>query len=527
MDFEVAGVVDFVFEGKGQGGSGGDGETGVFGDGVGFEPGGPEGWDGGECQVWGAGCGLGEWFGEWGTGEDEGDAVEEERGDQVEEAVGMSHGEGGEVGPFRAESHGVADLVGIGSDLFFGEEQILGGSGGGGRALDVGDPGRDWSGEGGEGLSGVEGAEWLPVFPGLEDLEDELDACGLGDGGADIGWVRIGREGIGGVLEVGEGPGFARADVPHGGLAGVMPREVEPAVVEHCGLSSRPVGSAASMLSFCPAGFRFFRWVPLIWVVLVGVGLAGCSVTRPPGSVAKGRRGFDVVRDVSGVTNELRWVYRVQEGSGRVVHAKREPPPTFSLRCFGLAAMARAFYLQARFEPAAPGLDERGLEERVRQVMARGARAGAVAEKDRVVIPGFTDLRELSGARPELVKSVCGGAWRSYVQRGHWRMLLPFTPGQCRRVGDRLAEVLAAGEPVVVHVEDFPKNTLNHAVLAYAVSRRGDRGDRVFQCYDPNEPGRVLEIVDEGGSGLFRYPVTPYFRGGQVFLYVVMRDWWN
>ena len=60
------------------------------------------------------------------------------------------------------------------------------------------------------------------------------------------------------------------------------------------------------------------------------------------------------------------------------------------------------------------------------------------------MIPGYENLRTFSEARESLLKETCGGQMQSYVQRGHWRMILPFARNGQEEEAEAL---LVAGEP--------------------------------------------------------------------------------
>ena len=123
-----------------------------------------------------------------------------------------------------------------------------------------------------------------------------------------------------------------------------------------------------------------------------------------------------------------------------------------------------------------------------------------------------------------MLKEVGGGAWRSYVQRGHWRMVLPFGRAGQEREARRLAMEAERGAAPVVHVVTFPALTINHAVVV--VEAREGGGKIRFGCYDPNEPETLLEMDFDLGRRSFVLPPTSYFVGGPVNVYEVYRNLW-
>lgn len=237
---------------------------------------------------------------------------------------------------------------------------------------------------------------------------------------------------------------------------------------------------------------------------------------------ATAQRPFRFDRDTVGFTNETRWIYSF-DAQGRVSHTRREPPPTYGLRCFVVARLNRQFFDHATFEPSLPRLPADDLEDRVRQVVRRSARRPSDPTR-RVVIPGYPDLRSFSLDQEALLKRLGGSAWESYLQRGHWRMVLPFGRAHQTRTAERLRSDLDQGRPRVLHLVRFPQLTLNHAVLALD-ARPTDTGLE-FTVADPNQPGETRTLSFDRATGRFRFPPNPYFVGGRVDVYEVFRGIW-
>ncbi len=240
--------------------------------------------------------------------------------------------------------------------------------------------------------------------------------------------------------------------------------------------------------------------------------VAGCAASRRVSLAAP----FRFERDTFAFANDTVWEYRVEPGSGRTAWRRRDPVPVFSLRCGNMARGARQFHLHARFAPEQPAPASSALAALVADVLARDARAVAPSP-DPVVVPGYADLRQLSAAHEGLVKDALGGAWRSHLQRGNWRMIFPFPPRQQRAEAARLEAAVRRGETPIVHVLRFPALTLNHVVLLYAVE--GTPAELRFEGYDPNDPGAPLLLRWDRAARTFVYPRTVYFGGGPVKAY--------
>jgi hypothetical protein len=171
-------------------------------------------------------------------------------------------------------------------------------------------------------------------------------------------------------------------------------------------------------------------------VVTAAALLTGCTCPRGAD------RRFDLQHDSFSFANELHWEYELTD-SGEVITHKSDPAPEFSLRCFPMVRVAREFFYHAEFQPDAAKVTEEQYREIVETIMHRNSRCPARPE-ERIVVPGFHDLRDFSAAHADLLKSECGGAAQSFLQRGNWRMVFPVTKsGQKKCAEQLLAEVSA------------------------------------------------------------------------------------
>jgi hypothetical protein len=275
------------------------------------------------------------------------------------------------------------------------------------------------------------------------------------------------------------------------------------------------------------------------WFASLGMGVARrfawCGAARRALSrlatgleTATGSRGwmhrFCHPEDTLAFRNETEWVYWRDPVTGRQAHRRRDPPPAYALRCFVMARVVRQFHRHAVFDPSAgpPGPD--ALRRLVRGVLATNPRAEATAG-GRVRIPGWGNLRDFSVAEEGLLKEEAGGAWQSYVQRGHWWLLFPFSRASQEREARRVAAEASRGRGPALHVFTFPALTINHAIMVVDASEGGGRIR--FGCYDPNEPGALVPLEFDLGRRRFHMPATPYFIGGPVRAYEVLRGFWR
>ena len=143
--------------------------------------------------------------------------------------------------------------------------------------------------------------------------------------------------------------------------------------------------------------------------------------------VSRAPRRFDFMRDSFAFANELAWVYDRDPATGKMTFGRRNPKPEYAHRCFALARVARQFFYHAQFAADQTVSTDEIYRQRIRAVMSRNSRTACRPEEG-IVIPGFAGLREFSRAQEKLLKTECGGAWRSYFLRSHWRMIVPFSP---------------------------------------------------------------------------------------------------
>jgi hypothetical protein len=235
------------------------------------------------------------------------------------------------------------------------------------------------------------------------------------------------------------------------------------------------------------------------------------------------RRRLDFDRDTFAFANELVWEYHFDEATGATTTRRRVPPPDYALRCFVLVRAVRQFLYHARFDPGADAASDDVYRRLVRTVLARDPRRPS-EPAERLVIPGFAGLREMSVAREALLKSACGGAWRSYVQRSHWHIVVPVSRRHQHRTARELLEAIRHDGAPIVHLLRFPSLAINHAMVIFDGARTADGAE--FVAYDPNQPGRPARLVYDHGRRTFSLPANRYWPGGDLNLFEIFRRWY-
>jgi hypothetical protein len=247
--------------------------------------------------------------------------------------------------------------------------------------------------------------------------------------------------------------------------------------------------------------------------------MTGCA--GPRGSATSAQRGFDFQADTFSYPNDLVWVYHY-DSKGKWVSERRQPKPDYTLHCFVVARCARQFFQFARFDPTQPVADEATYRRLIHRVVKTNPRR-RVDEAHRVVIPGYANLRTLSEAQSACLKAECGSAWESYFQRGHWRMIFPFSRHQQERTAERLLERVHGHQPVVVHVVRFPQLSINHGLVVF--DAQPDATEIRFTIYDPNSPEKPGALTYDRASRTFYLPANAYFPGGRVDVYEIYHRW--
>ena len=252
-------------------------------------------------------------------------------------------------------------------------------------------------------------------------------------------------------------------------------------------------------------------------LLCLALAFSGCATS--PSSLAHNQRPFDFQKDTIAYPNELVWEYYFDE-HGRWTSRPRRPKPDYTHHCFVVARSARQFFEHARFDPAQPIADAATYRRLVRQVISANPRR-VLPDSQRIVIPGYADLRAFSHAWEGLLKAECGGAWQSYFQRGHWRMIMPLSRHHQEKMALQLVSDIKEDRPPVVHVVRFPQLSINHAVVLFDAVE-DDKQIR-FAVYDPNKPEKPSVLTYDRARRTFDFPANDYFPGGRVDVYEIYR----
>jgi hypothetical protein len=238
--------------------------------------------------------------------------------------------------------------------------------------------------------------------------------------------------------------------------------------------------------------------------IMTAVGVFAACASAPPAGAppVAGGRHFDLDRDVFAFAN--------------LVRAERPGwNDDFANYCLVLARGASQFYRFARFAPDRPPADPAAYDRLVREVFGRAPWAPPAAEADRVVIPGYADLRAFSAAHEATIKAALGSNVLSMMHWRTWRVGVDFPLAHQERLAEELIIEVDADRPAPIMITNFPhEDLLNHSVLVYA--RRPARQGIDFLAYDPNDPGSPLSLYYDAGARAFWVGPLTYSPPGRV-----------
>lgn len=250
---------------------------------------------------------------------------------------------------------------------------------------------------------------------------------------------------------------------------------------------------------------------------LVPFLVCGCTTSKPTRATdANNTRQFNFQTDTFAYANELTWTYSFNTNGQWTAH-KRTPKPDYALHCFPVVHAARQFHEHAHFDPAEPKADDKTYWHLIRKIVHAGS------SSEPIVIPGYANLREFSASHETLLKAECGGAWRSYLQRGNWRMVFPFSRKHQERMANQFVDALRADRLPIAHIVCFPKQTINHAVLIFDVEK--SEQEIRFTSYDPNNSQMPVTLTFSRTNNTFYFPQSNYFMGGPVDVYEIYYKW--
>ena len=219
---------------------------------------------------------------------------------------------------------------------------------------------------------------------------------------------------------------------------------------------------------------------------------------------------FDVRRDTLGWANETKFAYDI-DAAGHLHISQRAVPAVYSNRCFVMSRTALQFRKFARFAPEQPRVSR---EEYTRLVRAI-ARIPVWSDgpHERIVVPGFRDLRSFSKTHTAMLQANLGGSLTSFLRLGNFRMAMGHPRLGQKWAADWLLKSIREDKLRAVFLTRFP--SMNHCVIAYRAFPRAN-GDVRFIVYDPNYEAQSARLDYIAARRSFDFERRWYFPGGQV-----------
>jgi len=249
---------------------------------------------------------------------------------------------------------------------------------------------------------------------------------------------------------------------------------------------------------------------------MLGLGIRlgyGLILVAVSGSFASGAT-FRFDRDTLTFANSTVFEYHAGVARARQSGPDREKTPPYTRRCFVMSRSVIQFHRFARFDPRGAPLDDQELARRVRDVARRPPWHPALADNERVLFPGYPDLRELSKKRGRVLQENLGLGWTAYTRIGNFRMFFLHSVRYQERTRQELNAALARGELFAAYLSDFPTLHINHSVVVFARKPSSDASIDRYACYDPNHPDAPRELKWLGNKHAFDFQKDEEFVGG-------------
>jgi len=230
--------------------------------------------------------------------------------------------------------------------------------------------------------------------------------------------------------------------------------------------------------------------------------------------------GFRFARDTFAFANQTVFEYHDGHASLRKASATRRD--AYNRHCFVMSRSAVQFKKFARFEPRSNPLNDVSLAARIRAVTRQEVWREPMPENQRIVFPGYKDLKEMSKARRELVQLSIGHGWPSYFRVSNARMMFQDGSSYQERTHAQLNAALARGELFVAFLTTYPRLSINHSVLIYELkSSSPNPGVDHYLVYDPNHPESPRDLTWSTHDRAFSYQKDWDFIGGFVRVYQI------
>ncbi len=242
----------------------------------------------------------------------------------------------------------------------------------------------------------------------------------------------------------------------------------------------------------------------------VGLGLLGCA-HLPPETAAE--RPFSFSENRLGFANETVWNY--VDGKPQPERDQRgKTGDRYARRCFVVCRAVVQFWKFARFDASLPALPEQELANQIRKIAKIDVWQEPLNSKERLVIPGYPNLRAASLAHPKTFQENMGLGWPVYFRLGNVPMVISPTTESQVKLHQEIQQDLAQGYPTILWLVNFPSLSINHAVVVFRQSTHGSITN--YQVYDPNDAVAPHCLTYDAKKRQFSFEKTFYYPGGPV-----------
>ena len=194
----------------------------------------------------------------------------------------------------------------------------------------------------------------------------------------------------------------------------------------------------------------FGTWGKLASVV---AWLSAVAISATPARAVEPNFRFD--RDTFAFANQT--VFEYHDGHASLRKKSTVKRDAYNRHCFVLCRTAMQFkkFARVRSQGRSLGRYAVGCSRSCRDTPSGVGRA--IAENQRIVFPGYKNLREMSEARRELLQLNIGHGWPSYFRIGNARMIFQEGSGYQEKTHNRLNAALARGEVFIGFLTTYPR----------------------------------------------------------------------
>jgi hypothetical protein len=222
-------------------------------------------------------------------------------------------------------------------------------------------------------------------------------------------------------------------------------------------------------------------------------------------------REFDFQADTFGFANQTYYDYKQLSDTQIQISRRHGHVPDFSRHCFQLCRSVLQFFQFAEFRPDLPKVSSSDYALIVRKVSS--IPAWSSGPKAKIVVPGYKDLHDFSLGQTQELQHNLGLWWPAYWRLGNWRIVFPVPRSGQERMAKWLQNELAHARVRDVYITRF--KPINHCLVVYHCTS-GQNGDLIFNVYDANQPGKLVQLTYRAADRSFYFDKTWYYRGGLV-----------